>query len=53
MIERLATAGAGISFLGIGLTMRKQQNKQWRVFIFGGIALLAFAAVSIIFGLSL
>jgi hypothetical protein len=53
IIERLATTGAGISFIGIGLTMRKRQNKSWRVFVFGGIALLVLVIVSIVFGLSM
>ena len=32
--DQLCVIGMGIGFTGIGFTMRKQQNKQWRVFVF-------------------
>ena len=53
IIDKLATAGVGISFIGIGITMRKQQNKQWRAYFFGGIVLMVLVVIALIFGLSM
>ncbi len=37
----------GVSFTCLGLVMRKQHKKNWKAFLFGGIAMLVFVIVSI------
>jgi len=32
----------GVSFTCLGLVMRKQQKKNWKAFLFGGVAVLLF-----------
>ena len=49
---QLAVLGAGISFTGIGVLMRRQK-KNWKAFLFGGITLLVLAVLSLLFGFSL
>jgi hypothetical protein len=44
---------AGISFTSLGILMRKQQKKDWRAFLFGGITMLAVVILSLVFGFSL
>jgi hypothetical protein len=43
----------GISFTGLGILMRKQQKRDWRAFILGGITMLAVVILSLVFGFSL
>ena len=49
---QLAVLGAGISFTGIGVLMRRQK-KNWKALLFGGITLLVLAVISLLFGFSL
>ena len=50
--DQLCVIGMGISFTGIGISMRKQQKPQWRAFLFGGIILLSLGLLAITFGWS-
>ncbi len=52
-IDQICVAGAGVSFVGIGINLRKQQNKQWRAYFFGGLIMLLLVIVASIFGLSM
>ena len=41
---------AGICFVGLGLMGRKQQKRDWRPLLLGGIAMLVIVALSFVFG---
>ena len=43
----------GICFTSLGIIMRKQQKKDWRAFLVGGIVMLAAVILSLVFGFSL
>jgi hypothetical protein len=51
--DQICTGLAGISFTGLGILMRKQQKRDWRAFLFGGITMLTIVILSLIFGWSL
>jgi hypothetical protein len=52
-LDQICVTGTGISFTGLGLQMRKQQNKNWKAFLFGGITMLVLVILSLVFGWSL
>ena len=52
-LTQIAVIGAGISFTGLGLLARKKKQKNWLAFFLGGIAMLVFAVLSLVFGFSL
>jgi hypothetical protein len=53
LLGLLGTIGVGISFTGLGLVMRRQNQKNWKAFLFGGIAILTLVIISRVFGLSI
>jgi hypothetical protein len=48
--DQICVGIVGISFSGLGLIMRKQQKKDWRAFLFGGITMLVIVVLSLVFG---
>jgi ABC-type proline/glycine betaine transport system permease subunit len=53
-ITHVAVIGAGISFTGLGLLMRRAgKKKNWKAFLIGGITMLVLATLSLLFGFSL
>jgi len=48
-ITHIAALGVSISFIGLGLVFRKQQ-KDWKAFFYGGVALLLLVVVALILG---
>ncbi len=52
-LMHLATLGAGVSFTGLGLLMRKENKKNWKAFLLGGVAMLVLVVISLVTGLSL
>jgi hypothetical protein len=51
--DQIGVTTMGICFLGVGLKLRKQQSKNWKAFLIGGIAMLALVILSFVFGWSL
>jgi hypothetical protein len=51
-VTHIAIMGASVSFMSIGLSLRKQKKK-WKVFFFGGIALFLLVILSLALGVSL
>lgn len=49
-LDHILVTVVAVCFTGIGVQMRKQQNKQWRAFFFGGVTILAIVILSLIFG---
>jgi hypothetical protein len=52
-LMHFSTLGAGISFTGLGLLMRKENKKNWKAFLLGGIAMFLLVVISLVTGLSL
>jgi len=52
-LMHISALGAGISFTGLGLLMRKENKRNWKAFLFGGIAMLVLVVISLVTGLSL
>jgi hypothetical protein len=48
--NEICTGLVGISFTVLGVTMRKQQKKDWRAFFFGGTTILIIVILSLVFG---
>jgi hypothetical protein len=51
-IMHISTLGAGVSFTGIGLMMRRQ-GKPWKAFFCGGLSLIVLCVLSLALGLAL
>jgi hypothetical protein len=50
-LTNIAIFGMGISFILMGLGMRKQYpEKNWKVFVIGGVTILVLEISSICFG---
>ncbi len=47
--DQICICIVGISFTGLSVLMRKQQKKDWRAFLFGGITLLIIVILSLVF----
>jgi uncharacterized membrane protein len=47
--DQLAFAGVGIVLIGIGITMRRLQHRNWRPYVIGGVTLLVLFIVAVVF----
>lgn len=48
--DKIFPAIAGVCCIGMGLKLRKKQNKNWKAMLVMGIALLIFVVLAFIFG---